>query len=378
LVERLRTTKYTDVLQSYANVTLVRQRARLTGARGIALVDGATISADKIVITTGASPWAAPIPGLADIRYLDSTSAMELPELPRSLIVIGGSAVGLELGQMFARLGADVTILEAASTLLPAEDPVVGEALAGYLAAEGLRVHTGVSIERVERRESYEVRFRETGDVRSVSADQLLVATGRRPNTRTMGLDAAGVKLGPRGEIVVDEHLRTTSSGIYAAGDVTGDPMFVYVAAYAGTLAAENALSGDERRYDLTAVPRVTFTDPGVASVGLSEQEAVAKGIQPRGSHLPLEHVPRALAARDTRGFVRLVANKANRRLIGAQILAPEAGEMISEVVLAIRAKLTIEDLATAFHPYLTLSEGIKLAAQAFTKDVSKLSCCAA
>lgn len=381
LVERLRTMKYVDVLRSYDRVTVFRQNARLTNNRSIALADGMTLTAGKIVIATGSSPWAPPIPGLADSGFLDSTSAMDLQHLPPSLIVIGGSTVGLELAQMFARLGVTVTVLEVAPRLLPAEDPTIGTALAGYLAAEGLSVHTGVRVERVERVErpdGFTVQLRTGEDIKSISADQLLVATGRRPNSADMGLEDVGVRLGGRGEIVVDEHLRTSNAGVYAAGDVTGDPMFVYVAAYAGTLAAENALAGNKRRYDLTALPRVTFTDPAVASVGDSEDEASARGIQPLVSQLSLEHVPRALAARDTRGFVRLVADAATRRVIGSQILAPEAGEMITEVTLAIRAQLTIEDLAGAFHPYLTLSEGIKLAAQAFTKDVAKLSCCAA
>ncbi len=170
----------------------------------------------------------------------------------------------------------------------------------------------------------------------------------------------------------------TTNPDVYAAGDVVGDPMFVYVAAYGGALAAENALTGSSRRYDLTALPKITFTDPAVASVGLTEDQARAEGIEPLLSKLPLEHVPRSLAARDTRGFVKLVADASSRKIIGAHILAAEAGEMITEPALAIKFGLTIEDLTSSFHPYLTLSEGIKLAAQAFTKDVGKLSCCAA
>ncbi len=154
--------------------------------------------------------------------------------------------------------------------------------------------------------------------------------------------------------------------------------MFVYVAAHAGGVAASNALGGEPRRYDLTAVPRVTFTDPAAASVGWTEPEARAAGMSPWVSRLTLDQVPRALAARDTRGFIQLVADRETRKLVGAQILAAEAGEMITEPALAIRFGLTIDDLIASFHPYLTLSEGIKLAAQAFEKDVKKLSCCAA
>jgi mercuric reductase len=184
--------------------------------------------------------------------------------------------------------------------------------------------------------------------------------------------------LGQKGEIAVNEFLQSANPDIYAAGDVIGDPMFVYVAAYAGTLAAENALEGNVRRYDLTALPKVTFTDPAVASVGLTEHQARARGIEPVVSKLPLEHVPRSLAARDTRGFVKLVADRATRKILGAHILASEAGEMVTEPALAIKFGLTIEDLTATFHPYLTLSEGIKLAAQTFSRDVAKLSCCAA
>ena len=210
------------------------------------------------------------------------------------------------------------------------------------------------------------------------TAEQLLVATGRRANTRGFGLETVGVTLGTKGEIVVNGFLQTANPDIYAAGDVIGDPMFVYVAAYAGSLAAENALTGNVRRYDLATLPKVTFTDPAVASVGLADAQARAQGVEPLVATLSLEHVPRALAARDTRGFVKLVADAATRKIVGAHILAAEAGEMITEPALAIKHGLTIEDLTAAFHPYLTLSEGIKLAAQTFDKDVARLSCCAA
>lgn len=379
LVGTLRQSKYRDVLRAYEAITLFEQRAILTSGRSVCLADGRTITGGKIIITTGASPWAPPIPGLAEAGYLDNVTAMALERRPGSLIVIGGSAVGLELAQMFARLGVQVTVLEALPRLVPAEEPAVGEALASYLRGEGLEVHTGVQITRVERRqEGCSVAFIDGDAARTARADQLLVATGRRANTRGFGLDTLGVTLGKKGEIAVNEFLQTTHPDVYAAGDVIGDPMFVYVAAYAGTVAAENALAGNRRRYDLTALPRVTFTDPAVASVGLTESEARAQGVEPLVATLPLEHLPRALAARDTRGFVTLLADPSTRKILGAHILAAEGEEMITEPALAIKFGLTIEDLTGSFHPYLTLSEGIKLAAQTFTKDVAKLSCCAA
>jgi mercuric reductase len=303
---------------------------------------------------------------------------MGLERLPDSMVVIGGSAVGLELAQMFARLGVRVTVLEALPRIVPGEAVGLGEALAGYLREEGIEVHTAVDVKQVTRPAKYGVQFEAEGESREVCGEQLLVATGRRANTSGLGLEPVGVALGAKGQIAVDQHLRTSNHDIYAAGDVTGDPMFVYVAAYAGMTAAENALNGDTRRYDLTAVPKVTFTDPAVASVGLTIEDAEAGGTRVIVSHLSMNHVPRALAARDTRGFIQLVADASTRRLVGAHILAVEAGEMITEPALAIRFGLTIDDLASSFHPYLTLSEGIKLAAQTFDKDVAKLSCCAA
>jgi mercuric reductase len=295
------------------------------------------------------------------------------------LVVVGASAVGLELAQMLARLGVEVTILEALPRVAPMEDPEVGEALGSYLRQEGLRIHVGVNVERVDRRaDGYTVAFEQERTTRAARAEQLLVATGRRANTTGLRLETAGVALGAKGEVLVNRFLQTANPNVYAAGDVIGDPMFVYVAAFGGSAAAENALTGNEQAYDLTAVPRVTFTDPAVASVGLVEQEACARGIEPLVSRLPLEHVPRSLAARDTRGFVKLLADASTRKIVGAHILAADAGEMITEAATAIRFSLTVEDVTSVFHPYLTLSEGIKLAALAFTKDVAKLSCCAA
>ncbi len=379
LVAELLQSKYWNVLRAYPSITLFQERATLVSAREVRLATGRGLTAGKIVVTTGASPWAPPIPGLAAAGYLDNASAMALERLPESLIVIGGSAVGLELAQMFARLGVRVTVLEALPRVVAAEDADIGNALADYVRSEGLDVHTNVSVDRVSRGSKvYEVQYHAGAAERTARADQLLVATGRRANTAGFGLDTIGVALAPKREIVVDEFLRTTNPNVYAAGDVIGDPMFVYVAAYGGALAAENALTGNARRYDLSALPKVTFTDPAVASVGLTEDRARAQGIEPLASKLPLEYVPRALAARDSRGFIKLVADADTKKIIGAHILAAEAGEMITEPALAIKFGLTIEDLTTTFHPYLTLSEGVKLAAQTFTKDVAKLSCCAA
>lgn len=378
LVAELQQAKYWDVLAAYPSIMLLRGRARFQ-PNGVLEVDGQPVRARKVVLSMGASPWSAPIPGLSDIPHLTSTTIMELEELPQRLIAIGGGAVGLELAQAFARFGSKVTVLEALPRIVPPEDADVGEALAGYLREEGIDVRTGVKISQVSGGPgAYRVEIDVDGERHIIEGDQLLVATGRRPNTADMGLEEAGIRLGKKGEVLVNEHLETSREGIYAAGDVIGDPAFVYVAAYAGSLAADNALGEGDKRYDLSVVPRVTFTDPAVASVGMTEAEARSGGLPIAVSKLPMSYVPRAIAARDTRGFIKLIANEETNQLVGAHILAPEAGDIIEQAVLAIRFEIRVEDIASLLHPYLTNAEGIKLAAQTFKKDVAKLSCCAA
>ena len=377
LVTALRTAKYEDVLRGYPEITLIEGRGVLDGEGRVHLSDGSPVTAEHVVVTTGSSPWAPDVPGLAEAGYLDSTALLDVDALPGSLAVVGGGSVGVELAQAYARLGVQVTIL-ARSRLLSSEDPDVSAELMLHLRSEGIEVATEVTIESVEQTPSGRLIHYRSGDAEATSlcADQILVAAGRRPNTDAMGLETAGVELGPSGEIVVDAELRTSNPRVFAGGDVTGGPMHVNVAAHAASLAAENALGG-AKKLDLSVLPRVTFPSPAVASVGLTEQEARDTGLEPLVSKLPLEHVPRALAARDTRGFVKLVADAVTRRIVGAQIVAAEAGEMIIEPTLAVRFGLTIDDLTSTLHPYLTLSEGIKLAALTFEKDVATLSCCA-
>jgi mercuric reductase len=380
LVTALRQAKYLDVLREQPRISLIEERVRLVGTepRVVLVGSGRTAVVPRVVLATGAKPWAPSIPGLGQAGYLDSASAMALSVLPDSLIVIGGSAVGLELAQMFARLGTRTTVMELLPRLVPGEDPEIGDELRRHLTAEGIEVHTAVHVVEVRRDASgYTVTIEGSEGRSTRSAERLLVATGRRANTEDLGLDAAGVTRGPKDAVQVNEFLQTTNPAVYAAGDVIGDPMFVYVAAYAGTIAATNALQGNTEQYDLTGLPRVTFTDPAVAAVGLTAAEARQAGMEVVTSKLPLQHLPRALAAHDTRGFVKLVAEPASGRLVGAHILAAEAGEMIMPATLAVRHGLSFQQLAAAFYPYLTLSEGIRLAAQAFTRDIAHLSCCA-
>ncbi len=375
LVDALRRAKYTDLLPEYDGIAYMEGPARLV-AGGVA-VNGERLEARGTVIATGAHAAEPPIPGLDSVPYLDSTAALTLERLPASIVVIGGGYVGCELAQLFARLGVEVTLL-CRSRFLPEGEPEVSAALADCFRAEGIEVHCGVEYDRVLRTATgIAISLRAGRSHGVIEAETLLVAAGRSPNTAGLGLTEAGVELSTDGGVIVDDRMRTTHADIYAAGDVTGRHMFVYMAAHGGGIAAENALGVRDRRYDSRAVPTVAFTDPQAASVGMTEARARGLGIAVETSVLPLEYLPRALAARDTRGLIKLVAEAGTGLLLGAHILAAEGGDSIQTAALAIRQGLTAGDLAGAIFPYLTTVEGLKLAAQGFEKDVSKLSCCA-
>lgn len=376
LVGQLRQAKYADVLAAYPQVTYLEGRATLL-SEGVD-IDGEQYFPNRIVIATGAAPWAPPIPGLADAGYLTSTTAMDLTELPASLIVLGGNAVGLELAQVFARAGSKVTVLEMLPHIAPGTDEQVSSELVVNLEAEGITVVTDFATATVTRDDAgFTLSGELAGHEASYFAQQLLVATGRRPVTSGLGLAAAGVETGPAGEILVNDQLQTANPNIYAAGDVTGKDQFVYVAAYAAGLAVDNALENAGRVYDTEYIPKVIFTDPEVATAGLSEAQARERGFEVQVSVLPMEHVPRAIAARDTRGMVKLIADTATDLLLGAHIVAPGASEMIQVPVMALRFELTVSDLRNTIFPYLTNSEAFKLAVLSFNKEISQLSCCA-
>ncbi|WP_290648812.1 mercury(II) reductase [Aquisalimonas sp.] len=375
-VEELRQSKYEGILADEPAIAFLAGWARFEDARTLAVdaPSGAVqrLQPDRILVATGASPAVPPIDGLANTPYWSSTEALFTDEVPEHLVVLGGSFVALEIAQAYRRLGSEVTVL-ARSTLLSRDDPEVGAALQSALVAEGVRVLTHTSPREVAHDTE---RFILTLDDEALTADRLLVATGRAPNTRALNLDAAGVETDSGGAIVVDSHLRTSVPDIYAVGDCTAMPQLVYVAAAAGTRAAINMTGGDAE-LDLSVVPAVVFTDPQVATVGLTESQAEGQGITPDARRIDLDHVPRALANFDTRGFIKLVAEAHTGRLIGAQVVAHNAGEIIQTAALAIRNRMTVEDLANELFPYLTLAEGIKLCAQTFSKDVARLSCCA-
>ncbi len=376
LVAALRQEKYAD-LAGARGFAILPGHAAFTGPDTVD-VAGRLIRPGAVLIATGASPAVPPIPGLARSGYLTSTTALDLTAVPARLAVIGASAIGLELGQFFLHLGSAVTFLEAADRISPAEEPEVSAALAGVLRGQGAAIRTGARITAVGHTAAgYRIRVAADGTETIVVADKILVATGRTPNSGALNLDAAAVTTGTRGAVVTDTRLRTANPRVWAAGDVTGAPQFVYVSAYHGALAAGNALLGEDAEADLTGLPRVIFTTPQAAAAGLTEEQARDAGHQISTSILPATALPRALVSHDTSGVTKLVADAATGVLLGASIVGEGAGDAIQAAVLAIRHHTTTAELAATFHPYLTTAESLRLAAQAFTRDITRLSCCA-
>lgn len=376
LIGDLRQTRYEDVLAAYPGITLLEGRATFQPDGSVQVGEGAYRAA-RYLIATGARPRRVAFPGITDAEPLDSTTLLELTELPESLVVLGGRAVALELGQMLARFGVKVTILQRSPRLVPDHEPEIGHAIGQYLGEEGITVITGARIEHLGREgDTRVVEARVMGKLRQYRADQVLLALGRQANTDDLGLDKVGVDLTPDGAVVVDEFLQTTNPRISAVGDVAPLPEYVYVAAASGTLAAHNAFATTPTAFDLSVVPGVIFTDPQIATVGLTETQAQTAGYQVKTTTIGMDPVARAQVAHDLCGLVKLVADSGTGRLLGAHVVTPEGGEVIQAATLAVKFGLTIDDLVGTMVPYLTYAEGTRLAAVSFDKDLSKLSCC--
>ena len=375
-VEELRMAKYENILQSNPALSLERGYARFKDASTLIITaaDGAEreLGADRILVATGSTATIPPIPGLADTPYWTSTEALFAEALPQHLIVIGSSVVALEIAQAYRRLGSEVTVL-ARHTLLYREDPQLGEGLKAAFEKEGVVIRENCQASSVTH-DGGSFKLDTTAGV--ISGDRLLVSTGRHAQTENLNLQAVGVDVDGEGAIIVNERMETSVANVYAAGDCSNMPQFVYVAAAAGSRAGTN-MTGGVAELDLTAMPAVIFTDPQVATVGLTEAQAIAEGMKVITRTLDMENVPRALANFETDGFIKLVTEAETGRLIGAQILAHEGGEIIQSAVLAIANRMTVDDIAGQLFPYLTMVEGLKLCAQTFSKDVSELSCCA-
>ncbi|HWP34312.1 MAG TPA: mercury(II) reductase [Thermodesulfobacteriota bacterium] len=386
LVRSYRQQRYEALLGE--RIRIERGHAEFLDPRTIRVGD-AEVRGDAVLIATGSRPVLPAIEGLADVPFLtsdllDADEPVALRELPRSLLVVGGGYVALELGQMFARFGSAVTLLERGPTLLArGYEPEVGPAVQAFLEAEGIRVVTDATVRAVRRRGEEVVATADVaGAPREFRAERLLVATGRRPNTDRIGLEQAGVAVGPGGEVLVDEYLRTNVPHVFAAGDAigreTGSQMATPVGSHDGAIAAHNAFSPEApRRVDHRVIPRTIFTDPPVAVVGMTEAQAVAAGRRCWCRVIPMQLVPRAGAIRDTRGFVKMVADAGSGEVLGVTMVGASAGEVIHEAAMALRFRATLDDFIDLLHVYPTMAEALKIAAISRYKDPARLSCCA-
>jgi pyruvate/2-oxoglutarate dehydrogenase complex dihydrolipoamide dehydrogenase (E3) component len=350
-------------------VEVIFGQAELRSPRSVA-VDGRTIEAKRIVVATGASASIPPIPGLADTDYLTHATAFDQNTLPAHITMLGGGPIGLEFAQVYRRLGAEVTVVEMLPQLLPREEPSAATVLADILEREGVVMHVGARVERVEREHGGRLVVcarRDSGEEVRIPTDRIFVAAGRRPNTRDAGLEAIGVEL-DRGAIAVDRALRSTVRGVWAAGDVAGGPQFTHVAEYHAKLVLRNAVFPFTSKVDYAAVPMVTYTDPEVGRVGFTEEEARARWNRVEVYRYEFNDLDRAIVDGHDDGFVKIVT-KPNGKIVGATVVGSGAGDLLVPLVLAIKRGITLPRLSQLVYPYPTMSEGIKRAADSYYRE---------
>lgn len=387
VVHSYREKKYQSILYEEDKIKVFNGQASLID-RHFVLVGDQKVSGDQILIATGTRPTIPQIEGLDQVSYLTSDlltsdESQELRKLPESLVIIGGGYIALELGQMFHRFGTQVTILERSQVILPNYEPEVSAALTFALREEGLKLIIGAHVERVSKNAKQEIEVVACvgNKEQSFKAQKLLVAIGRVPNTDNAGLDKVGVQLDERGFVKVNDELQTNIPNIWAAGDVIGrqteSQPATPVGAHDGVIVAKNALASAHQKVDHRVIPRTIFTDPQVAVVGQTDEEAVGTGIRCWCGTIPLELVPRAGATHQTNGIAKLVINRETQEVVGVSLVMPNAGEVIHEAAMALRFRAKLDDYIDMIHVYPTMAEALKIAAISYFKDPAKLSCCA-
>ncbi len=375
MVQKLRRTNYVDVLEE-RKVDYIEAKGTLLPGRKVR-AGGRLLQGRHVLIATGSSPKVPPIEGLPEAGYLTNRTLMQRKELPGELLVIGGGPLGLEFAQMYAHFGSSVRVMESAPRVLPTEEPEVSEELTRCLSAEGVRVQVAARLRRIRRSGGRAIcELANGGRTTLCEADEILVATGVVPNTADMGLEAAGVELNAQGYVKTDGTLQTTAPGIWAAGDVTSRMALETVAAKEGAIAATNALKRERRSINYDGIPHAVFTNPQVASVGLTDGEAVRRGFACDCRVMSMARVPKALTVGDTRGVLKMVADAKTRRVLGVHIVSPIAADMVHAAAYAIRAGLSVEDIIDTVHVFPTFSEALKMAAESFHHDMSRMSCC--
>ncbi len=348
-------------------VTVVSGVGRLAG-RGRVELDAAggpsRVEARHVIVATGSEPIVFPSFGYDGRTVVTSEEALEFPDVPGSLLIVGGGVIGCELAFVFSSLGTKVTVVDVMPTVLPGEDPDCAAAVAASLASRGVELRTGVRIERIAPSDDGGGVVATLEDGGRLEAERALISVGRRPSSEQIGLEGAGVATGPKGEILVNERMETSAPGVYAVGDVVGKAMLAHVASAQGIVAAHN-VSGGDRRMAYHAIPVAIFTSPEVASVGLGERRAREEGMDVRVGKFPFSASGRARAMGETEGFVKVIADAGTDRMLGVHIVGPCASELISEPAAAVRMRLTVAQFAEAVRAHPTLAEAIGEAADA-------------
>ncbi|MCL5427764.1 MAG: mercury(II) reductase [Candidatus Marsarchaeota archaeon] len=382
LVENLRYEKYENVLSKLKNVELYEGIAGFISEKEVEIRHNSkntVISGKKFVIATGASSSIPKLQGIDSIDYWTNIEGLEQEKVPESLIVIGGRALGLEFAQMYNRFGTKVTLLQRSPSLIPEEEPEMAKALKSYLEEDGIAIHTAVDLKSFEKNAKNNqviVNAEVNGKQVMLEASSILFATGRTPNTKSLNVENAKIKLGTKGEIIIDSEMKTNNPNIFAAGDVTGEPMLESLAAREGTYAAENAILSFHKKIDTSIVPKAIFTDPQFASVGITEKEVIERFKACTCRLVKFTDVPKAIIMGDTRGMIKMVAHPETHVILGVQILSPMAAEIIHEAVMILKNGYRIEDVIDTIHVFPTMSESLKIVAQSFFRNIKDTSCC--
>ncbi len=380
VVRNLREQNYIDVAEHF-DTAVFEGHGQFVDSTTIAVTDGPNqgvqIGGEKVLVATGSSPRAPPIDGIEDVTYETSESILDRYDLPESVLMVGGGYVGVEWSQILHHMGVDVTLLQRSVHVLSGMEEQLGSELQRCMHDEDIAVVTGVHIEQIgEAEDDVFVEASVGGESKRFTATDLFVATGVRPNTEGAGLEDIDVETDEMGAVRVDDHFQTTNSDVYAAGDVIGDPMLESVAAKEGNHAVKNAFGNKGATIDYNAIPMVVFTSPEVATVGITEAEYMAQHGTCTCETVEMEDVPKAKAIEDTRGLVKVVKHHETDEIVGAQMVAPRAADMIPEATLAVKFGLTVDDIIDTVHPFPTFSEAFKHACQAFRRDTATMSCC--
>ncbi|TRM89346.1 mercury(II) reductase [Sulfolobus sp. C3] len=371
IVSKLRKEKYENVLDSY-DVKLINGKAHFISPNSIK-VNGEVIEAKKFIICTGSSTYIPDIKGLREAGYWTNIEALSPDRKIESLAIIGGRALALEFAQMYKRLGVDTIILQRSKLIIPDWEPEISLVVKEYLEEyDHIPIMIDVRVKEIVKKEHTKVIVTDKGEV---EADEILLATGRRPNV-DLNLPSAGVELNERGGIKVDDELKSSNPNIYAAGNVIGDLMLESLAGKEGAIAAENAILNSHRKIDRLSIPQAIFIEPNAARVGLTQIEAEKKGYQIDYRVVKMDNVAKARILRESEGLIKMIIDKKFRTILGVQMFGKYAAEVINEAALAIKFRATIDDIIDTIHVFPTMSESLKIVAMSFVRDVSRMSCC--